>query len=107
MKIKRIYFIVPNADLARTIVNELLVARVEEKHMHILAKRGTDLHELPEASMLQKSDFVPAVQRGLALGGVVGTLAGLVGIAVAPAAAVVAGASSLLPVLPGRASVPG
>lgn len=91
MKIKRIYFIVPSADVARTIVNELLVARVDEKHMHILAKRGTDMHELPEASMLQKSDFVPAVQRGLALGGVMGTLAGLVGIAVAPGAAVIAG----------------
>jgi hypothetical protein len=91
MKIKRIYFIVPSSDVARTIVNELLVARVEEKHIHILAKRGTDMHELPEASMMQKSDFVPAVQRGLALGGVVGTLAGLVGIALAPGAAVIAG----------------
>lgn len=91
MKIKRIYFIVPDRDMARAIVNELLVARVEERHIHILAKRGTDLQELPEASILQKSDFVPAVQRGLALGGAVGTLAGLVGIAVAPAAAVIAG----------------
>lgn len=91
MKIKRIYFIVPDRDVARAIVNELLVARVEERHIHILAKRGTDLQELPEASVLQKSDFVPAAQRGLAVGGVVGTLAGLVGIAVAPAAAVVAG----------------
>ena len=91
MKIKRIYFIVPSSDVARTIVNELLVARVEEKHIHILAKRGTDMHELPEASMMQKSDFVPAVQRGLALGGVVGTVAGLVGIALAPGAAVIAG----------------
>jgi len=91
MKIKRIYFMVPNADVARTIVNELLLARVEERNMHILAKRGTDMHELPEATLMQKSDFVPAVQRGLALGGVVGSLAGLVGIAVAPGAAVIAG----------------
>mgnify|MGYP001166058626 FL=1 len=91
MKIKRIYFMVPNADVARTIVNELLLARVEERNMHILAKEGTDMHELPEASLMQKSDFVPAVQRGLALGGVIGTLAGLVGIAVAPGAAVIAG----------------
>lgn len=91
MKINRIYFIVPSTEVARTIVNELLVARVDEKHMHILAKRGTDMHELPEASVMQKSDFVPAVQRGLALGGVMGTLAGLIGIAVAPGAAVIAG----------------
>lgn len=101
MKIKRIYFVVPSSEVARAIVNELLVARVEEKHMHIVAKRGTDLHELPEASMLQKSDFVPAVQRGLALGGAVGTLAGLVGIAVAPGAAVIAGGAILASSLAG------
>ena len=39
MKIKRIYFIVPNADLARTIVNELLVARVEENRILIMTQR--------------------------------------------------------------------
>ncbi|KFB70034.1 MAG: hypothetical protein CAPSK01_000433 [Candidatus Accumulibacter vicinus] len=91
MKIKRIYFLVPNVKVAETIVDELLLARVEERHMHILAKRDTELHALPEASMLQKSDFVPAVQRGLALGGVVGVLAGLVGLALTPGAAVIAG----------------
>ena len=59
--------------------------------MHILARRDTELHALPEASMLQKSDFVPAVHRGLALGGAVGVLAGLVGLALTPGAVVIAG----------------
>ena len=39
----------------------------------------------------KKSDFVPAVERGLALGGSAGALAGLVAIALPPASTVLAG----------------
>ena len=46
---KRIYFLVPTIELAKTIVDELLLARIEERHIHILAKRGTPLENLPEA----------------------------------------------------------
>ena len=88
---KRIYFLVPDIETARQIVNQLLLARIEERRIHILAKRGTPLEELPEATMLQKSDFVPATQRGLALGGLVGSLAGLVAVALNPSAAVIGG----------------
>lgn len=92
---KRIYFLVPDVPTARTIVEELLLARIEERHIHILARRGTPLEELPEASILQKSDFFPAIQRGLAAGGAAGTLVGLVGLAFAPGAVVVAGGAVL------------
>jgi hypothetical protein len=88
---KRIYFLVPDIDVARTIVNEALLARIEERRIHILARRGTPLEDLPEASALQKSDFAPAIQRGLAMGGGVGILAGLVGLALSPGAVVIAG----------------
>lgn len=88
---RRIYCLVPNVEVARSVVNEMLLARVGEKHLHVLAKRGTPLEELPEATMMQKSDFIPAVERGLAQGGVVGLLAGLVGVALSPGAMVIAG----------------
>lgn len=105
---KRIYFLVPNIDVARVIVNELLIARVEERHIHILAKRDTPLEDLPEASFLQKSDFIPAMERGLALGGSLGTLAGLVAVALGPFSLVVAGAGSCWPAgWPGLAWEPG
>lgn len=93
---KRIYFLVPEIDVAKKIVDELLLARVEERHIHILAKRGTPLQDLPEASFLQKSDFIPAMERGLALGGTVGTLAGLVAVALGPASLVIAGGGIVL-----------
>ena len=41
--LRRIYCLVPNLEVARKVVDEMLVARVEEKHIHVLAKRGTPL----------------------------------------------------------------
>jgi hypothetical protein len=88
---RRIYFLVKDVPMAKRIVDELLLARVEERHLHVLAKRGTPLEDLPEANLLQKSDFVPAVQRGLGMGGAAGMLAGLVGLALPGAPVVIAG----------------
>jgi hypothetical protein len=88
---RRIYFLVPDIPTTRRVIDDLLLARVEERHLHVIAKRGTPLEDLPEANLLQKSDFIPAVERGLALGWSVGLLAGLVGAALPPAGTVIAG----------------
>ncbi|QJD29943.1 DUF1269 domain-containing protein [Methylococcus geothermalis] len=78
---RRIYFLVPNIDMTKQIVDELLLERVEERHIHVIAKPGIPLEDLPEASFLQKSDFFPALEQGIAIGGVTGILAGLIAIA--------------------------
>jgi len=88
---RRIYFLSPDIETTKRIVDDLLLARIEERHIHVVAKRGTELEDLPEVNLLQKSDFVPAVERGLALGGSAGALAGLVAIALPPASTVLAG----------------
>jgi hypothetical protein len=51
------YVTLPDVGSARKLANDLLLARVEDKHMHFLARRGTDLGELHEASYLQKTDI--------------------------------------------------
>ena len=81
---RRLYFLLPNVDSAKTIVDELLLARVEQRHMHIAAADHHALVEahLPEAGLLQESDFVPAVERGLAIGGATGILAGIAAVAI-------------------------
>ena len=89
---RRLYFLVPNVELATKVVDELLLGRIEERHIHVIAKRGTPLADLPEASLLQKSDFVPAVERAVAMGGATGTLAGLVALALVPGVVVAGGA---------------
>jgi len=78
---RRLYFLLPDLDLTHTVVDELLLARIEERHIHVIAKEGTPLKDLPEASLIQKSDFVPAVERGVAMGGATGVAAGLVAVA--------------------------
>ncbi|MBA4142360.1 MAG: DUF1269 domain-containing protein [Nitrosospira sp.] len=98
---RRIYFLVPDIALTKRIVDDLLLARIEERHIHVIAKRGTQLEDLPEATLFQKSDFIPAVERGLALGGSAGALAGLVAIALPPASTVVAGGVLLATTLAG------
>lgn len=80
---RRLYFLIPDVDSAKTIVDELLLARIEERHMHIAAADHHALTEahLPEAGLLQESDFVPAVERGVAIGGATGILAGIAAVA--------------------------
>ncbi len=81
---RRLYFLIPNIDSAKTIVDELLLARIEQRHIHIVAADHHALLEanLPEANLLQESDFIPAVERGFAIGGATGILAGIAAIAI-------------------------
>jgi len=76
---RRIYFLVPNIQITHKIVKELQANGIEDRHIHILAKRDTPLEGLNEAGVSIKTDFIPAVERGVALGGATGLLAGLVG----------------------------
>lgn len=93
---RRLYFLVPDIETTKTIVDELLLARIEERHIHVIAKEGVPLENLPEATFLQKTDFVPALERGLAVGGATGVLAGLVAITFPPAGLVLGGGALLL-----------
>jgi hypothetical protein len=76
---------VPDVDSARQIRDELLLARIEDSHIHVLAKDGIALAGLHEASILQKSDFVHGAETGLAVGGGIGIIAGLVAVFFPPA----------------------
>lgn len=78
---RRLYFLLPDLTITHQVVDELLLARIDERHIHVIAKEGTQLGDLPEATLMQKSDFVPAMERGVALGGATGVVAGLVAIA--------------------------
>lgn len=94
---RRLYFLVPTIESATQIVDELLLARVDERYIHIAAKDHHLLHDanLPEANLLQESDFIPAVERGIAVGGGTGILAGLVAMTFPPAGLVLGGGAIL------------
>ena len=75
---RRLYFIMPDLASARKMMDDLLLARIEERHIHFLARRGTSMEGLHEANHLQKSDLVHGAQVGLALGALLGFIAGAI-----------------------------
>jgi len=92
---RRIYFLVPSVASARSIVDELLLARIEARHIHVIAREDTPLENLPQASVAQNTDLVPALQRGVAAGGLAGLLAGLLAVTLPPAGLVLGGGALL------------
>ncbi len=75
---RRLYFVLPDLGSAIQTANDLLLARVEDRHMHFLGRRGMSLGELHEASFMQKSDFRHALFLGTVLGLVGGFAVGVV-----------------------------
>ena len=98
---RRLYFLVPDAAIGKAVVDELLLAHVEWRHIHVVAKRGTPLGELPDASFWQKSDIIPAMLRAVPMGGGAGILCGLVAVALQPHLVVAGGAVLLATSLAG------
>jgi hypothetical protein len=98
---RRLYFLLPQVATAKQVVDELLLARVEERHIHVLAKEGVEMEDLPEATLLQKSDFVHGVEQGLAVGGATGVIAGLLAVTFPPAGLVLGGGAVLATALAG------
>lgn len=81
---RRLYFLLPDMKHARQVFKDLLLARIEERHIHFLAREGKDLGDLPEATLLQKSDAVHGLGVGLLVGGLVGAAAGVVALLFPP-----------------------
>jgi hypothetical protein len=54
---RRIYFLIPTIELTHKIVGELQSEGIEDRHIHILAKRGTPLEDLPEAGVEHQNGF--------------------------------------------------
>jgi hypothetical protein len=73
----RMYVTLPDTSSAKRLADDLLLARIEDRNMHFLARRGTDLGELHEASYLQKTDAVHGAAVGLVVGGALGVVLGL------------------------------
>jgi hypothetical protein len=73
---RRLYFVLPDIESARTMLNDMLLARIGINHIHFLGKRGALPADLPEATVWQKTDIVHGAQMGLLIGAVVGGVAG-------------------------------
>ena len=74
---RRLYFMLPDIPSARALLDELLLKRIEERHMHFMAREGTLPSDMPDANFLHKTDLVHGAQMGLMVGGGAGLIAGV------------------------------
>jgi hypothetical protein len=73
---KRIYWLLPDHASARRTMNDLLLARIDEGHIHFAASDNAETEGLHMASILQTSDLVVAAQNGALMGAGLGAAAG-------------------------------
>src|SRR5512141_1256306 len=73
---RRLYYVMPDLASARRMMDDLLLARIEFRHIHFLAKRGTSMDGLHEANVLQKTDIVHGAKLGTVVGAALGCIAG-------------------------------
>jgi hypothetical protein len=74
---KRIYWLLPDLGSARRTMDELLLARITEHHIHFVARDGAPMDGLHAANVLQTSDLVEAAQSGLLIGSGLGAAGGV------------------------------
>jgi hypothetical protein len=73
---RRIYWLLPDLASARRTMDDLLLARIDERHIHFVAREGADLSGLHAANVLQTSDVIRAAEAGLVIGGASGAVLG-------------------------------
>lgn len=74
---RRIYWLLPDLASARRTMDDLLLARISEPHIHFVAREETDMSGLHPANVLQSSDVIRAAQAGLVIGGAAGAVLGV------------------------------
>jgi len=67
----------PDVPSARKMLDTLLLARIEEKHMHFHARDGALPSDMPEASFIQKTDLIHGMESGMVIGAGAGLLGGV------------------------------
>ncbi len=74
---RRLIYVVPDVTSARKMMDDLLLARIEERHIHFLGNADVPMDGLHEASLLQKSDLVHGAQSGMLIGAGLGCATGV------------------------------
>ena len=73
---QRLYFMLPDVPQARATLDELLLARIEERYIHFIAKENQLLPDMPGASVFQRTDFLHGIELGAVIGAVSGVISG-------------------------------
>lgn len=72
----RLYYLLPDIESARRTLDDLLLSRIEQKHIHFLSIGAALPDDLPEANILHKTDLVHGAESGMLLGAALGLALG-------------------------------
>lgn len=75
---RRLCFLCPNVDKARRAVSALRNAGVQDANLFVIARHDIPLEKLPTTGIEDTTDAFPGLKRGLAGGGILGAIGGLV-----------------------------
>lgn len=92
---KRLCFLSPDVAHTRQVVEDLRENGIPDKRIYVVAKDDIDLEDLPDSGP-ESNDFLPAYERGVAIGGVGGLLAGLFALTLPASGLVIGGGTVLL-----------
>ncbi len=79
---RKLYFLLPNIASAHTMLDDLLLARIDVNRIHFLARPDTPMGDLPEATVSERTDLIEGWEIGMGLGALFGLVAGLVAISI-------------------------
>jgi hypothetical protein len=82
---KRLCVLLPNVESAHGVVDDLRARGIGDADIYVVANEATELGDLPDAGKIEESDFYPQLERGLAIGGSIGVIGGLIAMRVAGA----------------------
>lgn len=79
---RRLYFMLPDVEHSHSMMDDLLLARVDAKRIHFLAKPGMAMGDLPVATVSERTDLIEGWEIGMGLGALIGLIAGLIAISI-------------------------
>lgn len=92
----KLYFLAADLEAARALVGTLREEGFGANEISFFADDDTPLDRMPDVPPADQSDFIPALQRGAAAGGVAGLLLGAAALSFPPAGITIGGSALLL-----------
>jgi len=74
----RLYYLLPNLESARRSLDDMLLNRIEQRHIHFMTDGSPIPHDMPEANFLHKTDIVHGAGNGMIAGALLGMLIGAI-----------------------------
>jgi len=74
----RLYYLLPDIESARHTLDDLLLSRIEVRHVRFMTRSAPLPPDLPEANVFQKTDLIHGAESGMVVGAFLGMAIGVV-----------------------------